>query len=72
MARNLFLAFSAMMGLSLSSLLIVFTGASIARVFFITAAAFGGLSIYGYVTKRELSPIGSFLIMAYGDWSSPA
>ncbi len=66
MARNLFLAFSAVMGLSLSSLLIVFTGASVARVFFITAAAFGGLSIYGYVTKRDLSPIGSFLIM--GVW----
>ena len=65
-ARNLFLAFSAVMGLSLSSLLIVFTGASVARVFFITAAAFGGLSIYGYVTKRDLSPIGSFLIM--GVW----
>ena len=65
-ARNLFLAFSAVMGLSMSSLLIVFTGASVARVFFITAAAFGGLSIYGYMTKRDLSPFGSFLIM--GVW----
>jgi FtsH-binding integral membrane protein len=65
-ARNLFLAFSAVMGLSMSSLLIVFTGASVARVFFITAAAFGGLSLYGYTTKRDLSAFGSFLIM--GVW----
>ncbi len=65
-ARNLFLAFSAVMGLSLSSLLIVFTGVSVARVFFITAAAFGGLSLYGYTTQRSLSAFGSFLIM--GVW----
>jgi FtsH-binding integral membrane protein len=65
-ARNLFLAFSAVMGLSMSSLLLVFTGASIARVFFITAAAFGGLSLYGYMTKRDLSAFGSFLVM--GVW----
>jgi FtsH-binding integral membrane protein len=62
-ARNLFLAFSAVMGLSMSSLMIVFTGASIAKVFFITAAAFGGLSLYGYLTKRDLSAMGSFLVM---------
>lgn len=65
-ARNLFLAFSAVMGLSMSSLLLVFTGASIARVFFITAAAFGGLSLYGYMTQRDLSAFGSFLVM--GVW----
>jgi FtsH-binding integral membrane protein len=65
-ARNLFLAFSALLGLSLSSILIIFTGASIARVFFITAAAFGGLSLYGYLTRRDLSAFGSFLIM--GVW----
>jgi FtsH-binding integral membrane protein len=65
-ARNMFLAFSAVMGLSLSSLLLVFTGASIARVFFITAAAFGGLSLYGYMTRRDLSAFGSFLVM--GVW----
>jgi hypothetical protein len=65
-ARNLFLAFSAVMGLSLSSILLIFTGASVARVFFITAAAFGGLSIYGYMTKRDLSGFGSFLVM--GVW----
>lgn len=65
-ARNLFIAFSAVMGLSMSSLLLVFTGASIARVFFITAAAFGGLSLYGYMTQRDLSAFGSFLVM--GVW----
>jgi len=65
-ARNLFLAFSAVMGLSISSLLLIFTGASIARVFFITSAAFGGLSLYGYMTKRDLSAFGSFLVM--GVW----
>lgn len=65
-ARGLFLAFAAVMGLSLSSLLIVYTGVSVARVFFITAAAFGGLSAYGYMTKRDLSGFGSFLVM--GVW----
>jgi FtsH-binding integral membrane protein len=62
-ARTLFFAFSAAMGLSLSSILLVYTGASVYRAFFITAAAFGSLSLYGYTTKRDLSPIGSFLMM---------
>ena len=62
-ARTLFFAFSAAMGLSLSSILLVYTGASVYRAFFITAAAFGSLSLYGYTTKRDLSPMGSFLIM---------
>ncbi|NUJ79744.1 Bax inhibitor-1/YccA family protein [Methylocystis sp. FS] len=65
-ARNLFIAFAAVMGLSMSSLLLVFTGVSVARVFFITAAAFGGLSLYGYMTQRDLSAFGSFLVM--GVW----
>jgi len=65
-ARNLFFAFAAVMGLSMSSALLVFTGASVARVFFITAAAFGGLSLYGYMTRRDLSGFGSFLVM--GVW----
>jgi len=52
-----------LMGLSLSSLLLVYTGASVVRVFFITAAAFAALSIYGYTTKKSLSGLGSFLIM---------
>ena len=62
-ARNMFLAFSAVMGLSLSSILLVYTGQSVALAFFETAAAFGALSLYGYTTKRDLTPIGSFLVM---------
>lgn len=62
-ARNLFLGFSAVMGLSLSSILLVYTGQSVALAFFETAATFGALSLYGYTTKRDLSPIGSFLMM---------
>ncbi len=62
-ARTTFLAFAAVMGASLSTLLIRYTGASIVQVFFITAAAFGALSLWGYTTKRSLSAMGSFLIM---------
>jgi len=62
-ARTLFLAFAALVGLSLSALLVVYTGASVAQIFFITAAAFGGLSLYGYMTRRDLSAMGSFLVM---------
>ena len=61
--RLVFLAFAALIGLSLSTVFIVFTQASIARVFFITAASFGGLSLYGYTTSRSLSAMGSFLMM---------
>jgi FtsH-binding integral membrane protein len=62
-ARTLFYAFAAVMGLSLSSILLVYTGASVARAFFITSATFGALSLYGYTTKRSLAAMGSFLIM---------
>jgi FtsH-binding integral membrane protein len=62
-ARAAFFAFSAVMGLSLASVFLVFTGASIARTFFITATMFGATSLYGYTTKRDLSKFGSFLIM---------
>jgi FtsH-binding integral membrane protein len=62
-ARSVFFLFSAAMGLSLSSLLLVYTGTSVANAFFVTSAAFGALSLYGYTTKRDLSPIGSFLVM---------
>jgi FtsH-binding integral membrane protein len=62
-ARTMFFAFAAVMGASMSSLLLVFTGASVVQVFFITAAAFGGLSLYGYTTSRSLSGMGSFLMM---------
>lgn len=58
-----FWAFAAAMGLSLASIFFVYTDASIARIFFITAGAFGGLSLYGYTTKRNLSGMGTFLIM---------
>jgi len=62
-ARTTFLAFAAVMGASLSTLLIRYTGASVVQVFFITAAAFGALSLYGYTTQRSLSGMGSFLLM---------
>ena len=62
-ARTMFFAFAAVMGLSLSTMLLVFTGTSVVRAFFITAATFGGLSLYGYTTKRDLSAMGSFLVM---------
>jgi uncharacterized protein len=62
-ARNAFFIFSALIGLSMSSLLLVYTGGSIGRVFFETAAAFAGLSLYGYTTRTSLSGMGSFLIM---------
>ena len=62
----LFWAFAAVMGLSLSSIFLLYTGQSIARTFFITAAMFGGMSIFGYSTKRDLTGMGHFLIM--GMW----
>jgi uncharacterized protein len=62
-AQMAFWIFAALMGLSLSSIFLVYTGASIAQVFFITAAAFGALSLYGYTTKKDLSGWGSFLFM---------
>jgi len=62
-ARGAFFAFSALIGLSLSTVFVIYTQASIGRVFFETAAAFGALSLYGYTTKRSLSAMGSFLVM---------
>ena len=62
-ARAMFFAFAAVMGVSLSSIFVVYTGESITKVFFITAATFGALSLYGYTTKKSLSAMGSFLIM---------
>jgi len=59
----LFVVFAALMGVSLATVFLVFTHTSIVRVFFITAAAFGTLSLWGYTTKRDLSGFGSFLIM---------
>jgi hypothetical protein len=61
--QTLFWLFAAVMGLSMASIFLVFTGASIARVFFITAGTFAAMSLYGYTTKRDLSGFGSFLFM---------
>lgn len=62
-AQLTFWAFCAVMGLSLASVFLVFTGTSIARTFFIAATMFGATSLYGYTTKRDLSQFGSFLMM---------
>jgi FtsH-binding integral membrane protein len=62
-AQLLFWAFCAVMGLSMASIFLVFTGAGIARVFFITAAMFGAASLYGYTTRADLTKFGSFLFM---------
>lgn len=62
-ALTLFLIYAGALGLMLSSVFLVYTHASVARVFFISAASFGALSLYGYTTQRNLSAFGSFLIM---------
>jgi hypothetical protein len=62
-AQAIFWGYAGLMGLSLASIFLVFTGESIARVFFITAGTFGAMSLYGYTTKRDLSQFGSFLMM---------
>jgi uncharacterized protein len=62
-AMTLFMVYAALLGVTLSSIFLVYTGASITRVFFISAASFGALSLYGYSTQRDLSAMGSFMIM---------
>ncbi len=62
-AQTVFWIYSGLMGLSLSYIFLVYTGASIARVFFITAGTFAAMSLYGYTTRRDLSGFGSFLFM---------
>ena len=62
-AQVVFYAFAAVMGISISSIFLVFTGYSIAQVFLITSIAFAGLSLWGYTTKKDISGWGSFLIM---------
>ncbi len=62
-AQISFWAFSVLMGLSMTSIFLIYTGESIARTFFITAGTFGAMSLYGYTTKKDLSGWGSFLIM---------
>jgi hypothetical protein len=65
-AQAAFWIFAGLIGVSMASIFLIYATASVAQVFFITAAAFGGLSLYGYTTKTDLSAIGSFLIM--GVW----
>jgi uncharacterized protein len=62
-AQTAFWVYAGLMGLSLSSIFLVYTTASITQTFFVTAAAFGALSLYGYTTKRSLSAMGSFMVM---------
>jgi len=62
-AQALFWIYSAMVGLSLASLFLAYTGTSIARVFFVTSSLFGVMSLYGYTTRRDLSGMGSFMFM---------
>jgi FtsH-binding integral membrane protein len=62
-AQTTFWVFAGLMGLSLSSILLIYTGMSVTRVFFICSATFGAMSIYGYTTKRDLTKLGSFLMM---------
>jgi FtsH-binding integral membrane protein len=62
-ARTTFMVYAALVGLSLSSIFLVYTTGSVVQTFFVTAAAFGALSLYGYTTKRSLSAMGSFLMM---------
>jgi FtsH-binding integral membrane protein len=62
-ARLLFFVYAGLLGLSLATIFMVYTQASITRVFFISAASFGALSLYGYTTQRSLDAIGSFLVM---------
>ena len=62
-AQITFWLFASIMGLSLASIFVQFTHSSIARVFFITSGTFGAMSIYGYTTKRDLTKLGSFLMM---------
>src|SRR3954469_23377370 len=62
-AQAAFWGYAALMGLSLAGVFLVYTGVSVARVFFISAATFGAMSLYGYTTRRDLSRVGSFLMM---------
>lgn len=62
-AQTAFWVYAGLVGLSLSSIFLVFTAQSVTQTFFVTAAAFGALSLYGYTTKRDLTAMGSFLIM---------
>jgi FtsH-binding integral membrane protein len=62
-ALGLFMLYAALLGAALSTIFVQYTGTSITQVFFISAASFGALSLYGYTTQRDLSPFGAFLVM---------
>jgi FtsH-binding integral membrane protein len=62
-ARSVFLLYAALMGISLSYIFLIYTNESVVRVFFITAGAFAGLSLFGYTTKKDLSGMATFLFM---------
>jgi len=62
-ALTLFFVYAGLLGLSLASIFLVYTGESITRVFFISAATFGAMSLYGYTTQRDLTGVGSFMFM---------
>src|SRR5204862_5455249 len=62
-ALTLFMVYAGLLGVTLSTVFLAYTGASITRVFFISAASFGALSLWGYTTQRDLTGMGSFLIM---------
>jgi hypothetical protein len=62
-ALTMFFVYAGLLGLSLASIFLVYTGASITRVFFISAATFGAMSLYGYTTQRDLTGVGSFMFM---------
>ncbi len=62
-ALTLFFVYAGLLGLSIASIFLVYTEASISRVFFISAATFGAMSLYGYTTKRDLTAVGSFMFM---------
>ncbi len=62
-ALTMFFVYAGLLGLSLASIFLVYTGESITRVFFISAATFGAMSLYGYTTQRDLTGLGSFMFM---------
>ncbi len=62
-AQGIFWAYAVLIGLSLSTIFLTFTGESIARAFFVTSGTFGAMSLYGYSTKRDLTGMGSFMMM---------
>lgn len=64
--QGVFWGFSAIMGFALAPILLVYTGASVTRIFLVTSAMFGAMSLYGYTTKKDLTAMGSFMIM--GVW----